>query len=469
MAARSGTAYLEGLRDGRQIWYGGERVQDVTTHPVLATGAQTIARLYDLQHEVAYRDRLTFASPNTGEPVGLAFLMPRSVKDLERRGAMLDIWAEASCGMVGQSPDYMNVGLMSFAAAHAFFAQADARFGIHVLRYYDTCREEDRCLARVVPHPEAATHVQVVAQRSEGVVLRGACLPTTLAPFADDLVIYGGHPLQAGDGPRAVICAVPVASPGVSLICRETVGRTGSAFDHPLARRFENLDCVVLFEDVLVPWERVFLHANVKVYNRVESATLFTWQVGQQVITRQIAKTTLLLGIAHLVSEANGKSSMLHVQEKLGEMITYLETLRACLRHAEVDAVAYDGVLYPHGEAVHAALRLFPMWYPRMIDMLQWLGAEEYMMTPSARDLHSPVADAIARYAQGASASTTERMQLFRLAWDMVGDSFGARQQLYERYGSGDPVALMASRYLDYDKTPAVQRVRTLLGASAQT
>jgi 4-hydroxyphenylacetate 3-monooxygenase len=145
MAARSGAQYLEGLRDGRDVWYGGERVQDVTTHPAFTPGARTMAGLYDLQHEPTYGDRLTFASPKTGEPVGLSFLMPRSVEDLERRRAMMEVWAEASCGMLGQSPDYMNTGIMSLAASHEFFARADPRFGIHILRYYEACREEDRC------------------------------------------------------------------------------------------------------------------------------------------------------------------------------------------------------------------------------------------------------------------------------------------------------------------------------------
>jgi 4-hydroxyphenylacetate 3-monooxygenase len=188
--------------------------------------------------------------------------------------------------------------------------------------------------------------------------------------------------------------------------------------------------------------------------------------VGHQVITRQVAKTTLLLGVAHLLSETSGISGFLHVQEKLGEIVTYLETLRSCLRRAEADAMQFGSVLYPQGDAVHAALCLFPTLYPRMVEILQLLGADRYMMTPSERDLRGPVASAIARYYQGTSVSAAERVRLFRLAWDIVGDSFGARQLLYERYFSGDPVSLVASRYLDYDKNTAVERVQALLEAS---
>jgi 4-hydroxyphenylacetate 3-monooxygenase oxygenase component len=476
MAARSGAQYLEGLRDGREVWYSGERVSDVTTHPVFAAGAQSIARLYDLQHAPEYSDILTYPSPKTGARVGISFLMPRREEELVQRRTMMEVWAAASCGMLAQSPDYMNIGIMSLAAAHDVLAKADPRFGVHALRYYEICREQDRCLARLVPTawpqtPMASASLtdtlpslQVVAQTSAGLIARGACMLATFAPFADDLVVYGGTALQPGEGARALVCAVPMASPGVSLVCRESAGQMGSHFDHPLASRFEVMDCIVLFDNVLIPWERVFLHSNVELYNRLESSVRFFWQVGHQVVTRQIAKTILLLGIAHLLSETSGLAGLLHMQEKLGEIVTYLETLRSCLRRAEVDAVmGANGVLYPQGDAIHAALRLFPMVYPRLIEILQLLGAGGYMMMPSAGDLASPLAGAITQCYQGATGSATTRMQLFRLAWDIVGESFGARQQLYERYSAGDPAHMMAARYLDYDKTAAVERVHTLL------
>lgn len=474
MAVRSGAQYLEGLRDGREVWYSGERVLDVTTHPAFASGARTIARLYDLQHDLKYRDVLTYPSPKTGERVGVSFLMPRRVEELVQRRTMMEVWAEASCGMLSQSPDYMNIGIMSLAVGHDILAKADPRFGIHVLRYYEACREQDRCLAHVVPVPwpqssavavatsEAFPSLHVVAQKPDGVVVRGASMLVTCAPFADDLLVYGGAALQRGDGARALVCAIPVASAGVSVVCRERVGPAGSHLDHPLASQYEEMDCVVIFNDVLVPWEHVFLHANVEIYNQLESSVRFLWQVGHQVLTRRIAKTTLLFGAAHLLSEAIGMSGLLHVQEKLGEMVTYLETLRSCLRRAEVDAiVGTNGVLYPQGDAIQAALRLFPLVHPRLIEVLQLLGAGGYVVTPQAPNLESLMTAAMTKYSQGGTVSATTRMQLFHFVWDIVGESFGVRQQLRECYFTGDPVHMMAARYLEYDKTAVVKRVQT--------
>lgn len=473
MPVRSGVQYLAGLRDGRDVWYGGERVADVTTHPAFAPGAQAIAQLYDMQQHPDYRDRLTYPSPQSGDPVGVSFRMPRGVADLVQRRRMFEVWAEASAGMLGQSPDYMNIGLMALAAARDVVAAADPRFGIHVLRYYEICRERDVCLAHVpIPalRPLAETAqtplcLGVVASRPDGLCVSGACWPVSLAPLADEIVVCGGAGLQSGQGPHALAFALPVATPGLSVVCRETYGRMGSRFDHPLATRFETLDGMLLFDHVRVPWERVFLSAHVELHNHLLRDTGFLSQIGHQILTRQVAKTTVMLGVAQLLSTTIGISGFVHVQAKLGEIITTLEALRSCLRRAEVDATpALGGVFVPQGDAIQAGQRLFAALHPRLIEILQLLGAGGYMMTPSEADMHGPMSQAIANYYQGAGVAAYERIQLFRLAWDVVGDSFASRQQLNEREFSGDPVYLMAAQYREYDTSAAVSKVRALLG-----
>ncbi len=477
MPARSGVQYLAGLRDARDAWYGGERVSDVTAHPAFASGAQTIAQLYDLQQQPSHCETLTYPSPQTGAPVGMSFYMPRSVDDLVQRRAMLEVWAEASCGMLDHSPDYMNIGLMALAAARDVVATADPRFGVHLLHYYEKCREGDVCLAHAPmtsPSPSVTEAISdtpmrlgVVSSRPEGLCVRGACKPVTMAPLADEIVVCGGAALRAGQGKHALAFALPVATDGLTVICRETYGRIGSRFDHPLATRFETPECMLFFKDVLVPWKRVFLSANVALHNRLLLSTGFLGHVGHHVLTRQVAKTTVLLGVAQLLGKAVGITSFLHVQAKLGEIITTLEAIRACLRRAEVDAVlGPGGVLTPQEDAFRAGQRLYAGLHPRMIEILQLLGAGGDMMPPSEADVHGPMAEDIAPYDQGAGVPATERIQLFRLAWDIVKDGFGARQQLYECDFAGDPLHLMASQYLGYDTSAAVERVQALLEAS---
>src|SRR5437660_10206391 len=142
MPARTGQDYIKGLKEQeREIWLGGERIKDVTTHPGLHHGVQAIASLYDMQHDPALRDEMTYVSPTTGDRVGLSFIIPRTLEELERRRIMMLHWARTTCGMMGRSPDFMNVSYDAWAAAADFFAQNRHEFGNNILRYYEYIRE----------------------------------------------------------------------------------------------------------------------------------------------------------------------------------------------------------------------------------------------------------------------------------------------------------------------------------------
>src|SRR5438034_4568287 len=147
MGARTGRQYIEGLRDqSREVWLRGERVKDVTTHPGLANGVRAIAGLYDMQHDPALRDEMTWLSPTSGERVGLSFIIPRTREELERRRVMMLHWARATCGMMGRSPDFMNVTFAAWAGAAPYFAQGRPEFGQNIVRYYEYIREHDLTL-----------------------------------------------------------------------------------------------------------------------------------------------------------------------------------------------------------------------------------------------------------------------------------------------------------------------------------
>src|SRR5205809_6191552 len=109
MAIRTGEELLQSLRDDRRLFIDGERVRDVTTDPRFAGAARSLAALYDVQHDPALVERMTFRSPASGDLVGLSFIEPGSVDNLIRRREMGNIWADATCGMFGRSLDYMNI------------------------------------------------------------------------------------------------------------------------------------------------------------------------------------------------------------------------------------------------------------------------------------------------------------------------------------------------------------------------
>src|SRR5262249_18877385 len=151
MPARAGAEYIARLRDKPPALYiQGERVQDVTTYPGLRNGIRTLAHLYDMQHDPALQDAMTYVSPLTGDRVGLSFITPRTRRELEQRRTMMTHWARVSCGMIGRTPDFLNVSLMAMAAAGDYFAQYLPEFSTHIRTYYENCRENDLFLNRIL-------------------------------------------------------------------------------------------------------------------------------------------------------------------------------------------------------------------------------------------------------------------------------------------------------------------------------
>ena len=466
MGITTGAQYLERLRDGREVWIDGERVQDVTTHPAFRNTARTIAHLYDMQHDPAYRDVLTVPGPN-GDRIGTSFILPRSVEDLVRRREMVYTWAKATCGMMGRSPDFLNVNLAAYAAAKDYFAAVDPRFGDNVVRYWEYARDNDLCLTHTLINPQAnrskGVHEQadpflaagVVTERDDGLVIRGARMLATLAPYSDELAVFPSTFLQ--NAPEAVkysfAFAIPTATPGLKFICRESFDLGRSPFDHPLGSRFEEMDAVVVFDDVLVPWERVFLYGSVQAANGLFRDTHAMPHLIHQFGTKEIAKTEFILGVAMLMSETIAVEGFPHVQEKLAEIINYVEIVHGLIRAAEADATpGPGGTVVPAAEPLNALRNFYPVVYPRLIEILQLLGASGLMATPTERDVRGPLAGDINRYFQAARADAPDRIQLFRLAWDIACSSFGSRQVLYERFFSGDPVRLLQARYQAYPR-----------------
>jgi 4-hydroxyphenylacetate 3-monooxygenase len=479
MGARSGAEYLEGLRDDRSVWIDGERVADVTRDPRLARGIRSVAALYDLQLEPARLESMTYPSPTSGDRVGLSHLQPRCVDDLVRRRTMFKTWAEWSAGMMGRSPDFLNAMIMGCAANADYFARLDPAFGANIRRYHEQVREQDLCLthALVAPQVNRALHpdeqaggvvaLRVVDETDAGLVLSGARILATLAPASDELFVAPAPSRSySGQGnPRAFVFAVPVATPGLKFICRESFDVGRSSFDHPLGSRFEEMDCTAVFDRVLVPWERVFLYGEQEYCAALFRDTdAFTHSM-HQVLAKNWAKAEFLLGVATLMTEAIGTDQQLHVQRLLGEMLHAALTLRAYVRAAEADACpGPSGVWAPHAETLLTARSFFPEVYPRLVEIIQILGSSGLANIPSEASVDSPeLAEDIARFYQGATLDAKQRIRLFRLAWDIACSSFGGRQVLYERYFGGDFYRNVASHYVNADKRPYTDLVEALL------
>ncbi len=482
MPARTGAEYLAGLREQpREVHLAGQRVADVTTFPGLARGARSVAALYDMQHDPALRDQMTYSSDTTGQAVGLSFLTPRSREDLARRRVMMSHWARTSYGMMGRTPDFLNVSIMAMGAAGDYFARNRPEFKTNIVNYYHHVREHDLTLTHTLVNlqrnrrPAAAgttistdVALAVVRETDAGIVVRGPRVLATLGPLADEIAVYPVRNSQlanAEDAWRyAFAFAIPCGTPGLKFLCRESFDLGRSTFDHPLGSRFEEMDAIVFFDDVLVPWERVFLYGDVELANGLSYATNQYYHSGHQVVTKNVAKCEFVLGLAALVVRTLGSETIPHVHALMAELIEGLETMKALLLAAEANAALDQwGVMCPARAPITVARNLFIRLYPRMAEIIQLLGSSSLMALPAEADLEGPLAQHIEQYLDTDTASARERVQLFHLAWDLACSAFGARQVLYERYFQGDWTRNATILYNNYDTAPLAQQVREFL------
>ncbi|HEX3537838.1 MAG TPA: 4-hydroxyphenylacetate 3-monooxygenase, oxygenase component [Stellaceae bacterium] len=479
MALRTGKQFLEALKDGRQIFIDGERVADVTKDRRLAAAAHSVAELYDMQHDAKLTDQMSFVSPSSGERIGLSFIEPRSVDDLIRRRGMVKVWMDATCGMFGRSPDFLNIMLTGLAAAAPEFGKQDKRFADNVRAYHVEARERDLCMTHTLLNPqvdrsrpverqEKDLAAKIVKETDAGIVIDGARMVSTLCAYSDDILVMPSTFLatNADAAPYAFGFSIPVASPGLRFICRPSVVHQNAAspMDFPLSSRLDEGDGLAVFDNVLVPWERVFIHRDPEMCNGLFQRTQAMPQVMHQTSTKNLAKAEFMMALGFAIARSTNIDAHLHVQGMLAELIEHVEFVRSCIRASEADAaVNKHGIMTPAEMPLWTVRMMFPKMFVRACEIIQLMGAGGLVAVPSYAELSGPAAADVEKYAQAANADAPTRVKLFRLAFDAAVSSFSGRQQLYERYYSGDPVRLAGALYALYDKEPHVARIHGML------
>jgi 4-hydroxyphenylacetate 3-monooxygenase len=476
MVARRGEEYLNKLREHpSELWYAGEQVGDVTSHPAFKNGVHSLAHLYELQWEQP--EAMLYNSPSSGEKVGRSHMIPRTKEELTSISRMMKVWADYHRGMMGRAPDYLNRAIAGYAGGAEFLEGQNPKFADNIRRYHEQVREKDWCLTHTLISPQANRAVGTAEQadpflaarikdeRDDGIVIRGARMLATL-PMADEIMVFPSTLLKnrPEDTPYAFGLALSCSTPDLKFICRESVDYGKSSYDHPFGSRFEEMDAVVVFDDVFVPWERVFLYRDVDICNQAYSATGAIVNMAHQVVVKNIAKTEFLLGLAALMSHTIGIEIFQHVQEKLAEIWVNMETMKAFLLSSEVNAELDEyGVMRPAWDPLDAARNLYPRLYPRMVEIIQQLGASGLVAAPVEADVIGPLAEEIKRFYQAARADAHERIPIFRLAWDTALSAFASRQVLYERYFFGDPVRMAGALVRSHDMQAYMDSVRELL------
>ena len=478
MPARTGEQFLRGLKDDREVWLGGEKITDPTSHPALSGAAHAIADVYDLQHAAA--DVCLMADPETGEPISTSHMIPRSRADLVRRHAGMERTAEYSVGLMGRTPDYMNVTFAGFAGRSDEFAIGGNEQGAeNVVRYQQHIARADLSLTHAIVHatvdrtrgpvPSGFDPVQLhkVSDTDHGILVRGSRVLATLAPFADEIAIYAAAPMPDGDPKHALCFSIPMATPGLKFVLRDSVSLSGNHFDHPLSSRFDEQDGFVIFDDVEVPRDRVFIDGNLAAYNAVVRGIWWP-NIMQHSLVRAEVKLWFAWGLATVITEAIGGAHP-QAQQMLGEIWCFAQFAHAAIRAAEADARDWGNGVWccdlPPLIALRASL---PRWFPRVNEIIRELGAHNHLTAPTAAQFADPaLRPLLDRYLHGAAGVDAERRaRIFRLAWDFVGTALASRNEQYERFYMGSAGRNLMHAQQRGDRTRAMRLVTRFLGES---
>ena len=474
---RNGEQYLEGLRDDREVWLQGERVKDVTQHPGLCRSAKTLASFMDRQSDPEYQDIVTFKED--GKRIATPFLVPKSKEDVISRGEAFYEWAKWSNGMFGRTPDYKNASITAFYGGASLLEESSKEYAENMRNYYHYASTNDKVLTHSLLNPtvnfelskegksDKDVSLGVVKENDAGIFVTGARLLATLGPQADEVEVFPTTLLNRPkdeDYDFALSFTIPVNSPGLRMICRDSYDHQKSHYDAPLSSRYEEMDAVITFNEVFVPWERVFIYRDPDFCNRIFIETNALTQMMHQVVCGKLAKAEFIVGLLCAMARASGKDKDMAIKGQIAEAMFIAETVRALRFSAEQHAHEDEyGNYIPMRRPLDTSRNLFPKMYPRLIELVQLLGSSSLMATPSELDLTNEISGDVSQYFQLQNLESKDRIALFRLAHDISVSGFGSRQTLYERFFFG-PSAIMSSVYFDlYNKDDMIDRVNELL------
>ena len=325
--------YLDSLRDGREIWIYGEKVDDVTTHPAFRNGARSVARLYDALHDPEQKDVLTVETDTgSGGYTHPFFRAPMSSEDLFRGRDAIAAWQRLTYGWMGRSPDYKAAFLATYGPNADYYAPYDE----NARRWYKDAQERVFFMNHTLVNPPVDRNKEIhevddifihaVKETDEGVVVRGAKMVATGSAYSNyNFVSYhGSTPIKKEE--YALSFFAPMNLPNTKLICRPSyeyqAAVLGSPFDYPLSSRFDENDAVLVFEDALIPWENFLIYGNLEIASTYH-LTGFIWRALMQGCTRLAVKLDFLAGFFIKAVEATGTIDFRGIQASIGEILAW--------------------------------------------------------------------------------------------------------------------------------------------------
>jgi 4-hydroxybutyryl-CoA dehydratase/vinylacetyl-CoA-Delta-isomerase len=453
----TGEQYLASLDDNRVTYFEGRQIKNLLDEPAFATPAQAIAAGYE---------RCYSAGPGATNPLVVA---PRSADELRQRAEV-----------IGEMDLALNVtyqSLMTLLTAAPRLSGIDSIYRDRLRAYVDDAIASDIRIAECITDakgnrsqppgrqvdPDAYLHV--VSRKSDGVVIRGAKLHISAASLCHDLLVMPTKAMKPGEESYAITCAVPVNSPGVSVI-NTTYHPKGDDVRHfPVSSRLSMPDGFVVFDDVFVPWDRVFLDGE------TADAALFAHSLGLWErlggITAMVRQADELVGLAHLIAEANGLAGVSHIREKIDEMAIHATLLRAGMEAALIHAKATpEGFYYPDELFTNAAKYQGAAEFGRMVRHLHDIAGGSVLTAPSIADLENPETRAYVEKYMGTGTDLTgeQRLRIFHTIRDLTADAYGGWHLVTNLQSGGGLFAQRIVTRRHYDMARATSYARQAAG-----
>lgn len=481
---RTGSDYTAAQRDGSAVYLDGEVVDDVTTHPAFRGAVRTMARLYDTAADPANREVFRYPSPRDGAPVARWWQTPRTRDDLAARRRAIAAMADETCGFLGRSPDHVASFFAGFAAATDVFAQGRPEFGANVARFYERARDEGLYVSYTIIHPtidrtkpaheqdEPNLYVSVVKERDDGIVLRGAQMLGTGSVMSDYIFVSCILPLAPGSEDYALSLVVPNNAPGLRIYSRRSYAAgVPTARDYPLSSRFDETDSLIVFDDVFVPWEDVFVYRDIALtaaqFHRMAAHSLGNTQAQVRFAT----KLRFLAGLAHKVSEGAGILGDPRAKQRLGALAGKCAVPEAFVLAAENNAALDEfGVMRPDPGMLYTAMSLQPGLITDINFALREMTGGSVIQLPSSYlswDHPTSAAD-IERYIRWPQRTASERIALLKLVWDAIGSEFAGRHHQYEMFYAGETSVVQMRAFGGYDWARATALVDKCLALATR-
>ena len=472
MGLRTAEQYKSSLRDGRAVFFRGERVADVTAHPVIGIAVEHAALDYRMAHDPKYRELAVVEEG--ADQYSRYYHIPQNGDDLLKRSALIAAATREGATLVVLIKEIGTDALLALHIAGERLAAAGRpEYRERIRNYYRNCRDNDLAVAVAQTdvkgdralgptqqdHPDY--YVRIVEERPDGIVVRGAKVHTSVATNTNEVIVLPTRAMRAEDKAYAVAFALPVNTLGLKLLASPHGSSPKNDFEHPISSQHKMIETLTVFDDVFVPKERVFLQGEIDFAGLL--ALTFVRFHRFTAVSYKLPLLELMAGAGYAVAEANGISRAGHVRDKLTQLAAYHTIVRGLIEHAARSCTLEDGVAVPNTLLTNVAKYHFAHNYHQAVQIVQDLAGGLLVTAPAAEDLNSEATRAyVLKYLGGAKGFDAERrLRLLNLIGDLTSSDFGGYQEVLAVHAEGGFEAEKLQAYREYDfKTVAAYALK---------